>query len=65
MKHVELVGDYHKVLRMIKNYSVEEIDGLVRGIQSYADMLRVADGEEEPNKDFAPGPDIELPKPMV
>lgn len=44
MEHNQLVNDYHKVLRMIKNYSLEEIDSLVRAINSYTEMVRAGDG---------------------
>ena len=44
MEHNQLVNDYHKVLRMIKNYSLSEIDSLVKAIGSYTEMVRAGDG---------------------
>ena len=44
MEHGQLVNDYHRVLRIIKNYSLEEIDSLVKAIGSYTDMVRAGDG---------------------
>ena len=65
MKHTELVADYHRVLRIIKNYSLDELDSLLQCIGSYTEMVRAGEGlqplakgvpvnlaSDEPNGEF-------------
>ena len=52
MKHIELIGDYHKVLRMIKNYSAYEVESLLKAIEGYLDILK--SGDQTASEDEVP-----------
>ena len=49
MKSIDFVSDYHRVLRMIKNYNVEEVEKLIESIRAYADLMRSCDEGEAPD----------------
>ena len=47
MEHGQLVNDYHKVLRIIKAYSLAEIDSLLAAVSTYRNMVRATEPQHE------------------
>ena len=52
MQKDQLIKDYHRVLKMIQNYSVGDVEKLIASMQTFVELMRGLGCEDEPETEL-------------